>query len=383
MPYWRLSSFYFFFFGSLGALTPYWGLYLKSIGFGPEQIGQLMAILLATKIVSPNVWAWIADHSMRTLPLVRAAALLAFALFLVVYWVSAFWWIALVMLGFSFFWNAVLPQIETTTFNHLGAHEQLYGRVRLWGSFGFIMFVLVLGPVIDRYGAVATLPATALALFGVWCTTLLIPEPVRAGKSESRISFPSLFKRPDVLALLFACLLMQASHAPFYAFFSIYLDEYGYSKEAIGALWAFGVICEIGVFYFMHRLHWRYSLASVLMFSFLTTAFRWFLVAAFVEHAAVIVFAQSLHAVTFGVYHATALQLIRQAFQGPFQHRGIALYGSISFGIGGAVGSFYSGYIWVAAGPAMTFILAAVVAIIAALLVFTIIRPSHQRISLA
>ena len=114
--------------------------------------------------------------------------------------------------------------------------------------------------------------------------------------------------------------------------------------------------------------------------SFLVTAVRWILVAAFPESVAVITMTQALHAVTFGAYHATALQLIRKMFRGAHQHRGIALYGSASFGIGGAVGSFYSGYIWAHVGPAATFVTAAGVAIAAAVLVVLVIRPAYQRV---
>lgn len=382
MPYLRLSGFYFFFFASLGALTPYWGLYLQSLGFGPAEIGQLMSILLATKIVSPNIWAWVADHSIRILPVVRIAALMALLLFLGLYWAYTFWWIAVAMLGFSFFWNAVLPQVEATTLNHLGTHQQRYGRVRLWGSLGFIAAVLALGPVVERHGAAAALPAVALALLGVWLTTLLIPEPARSTDSPKQLPFRALFKKPEVVAVLFCCLLMQASHAPFYTFFSIYLNDYGYSKNTIAMLWAFGTACEIAVFFFMHRVHRSFSLTGILAFSFLVTALRWVLVARFPESLSVIVFTQSLHAVTFGAYHASALQLINTLFQGPHQHRGMALYGSASFGVGGAIGSFYSGYIWAAAGPAVTFYVAGGVAISAAVLVVAVVAPGFRRVSL-
>lgn len=381
MPYWRLSGFYFFFFASLGALTPYWPLYLESLGFSPLRIGELMAILLATKIVSPNLWAWMADRSERALPVARIAALLAFACFVGLYWATTFWWVALVMFGFSFFWHAVLPQIETATFNHLGAEERRYGRVRLWGSFGFILFVLVLGPFVDRYGAVAALPAVATALFCVWIATVTIPEPERRAGALHGGTFRALLSRPEVLVLLSCCLLMQASHAPYYTFFSIYLSEHGYSKSLIGGLWAFGTLCEVGVFYFMHRLHRSVSPAGLLVFSFLVTALRWILIALFPESLTLMVFAQSLHAVTFGVYHAAALQFIRRYFTGSNQHRGVALYGSVSFGIGGALGSLLSGYLWSGAGAAVTFGLAASVALCGAVLSSRLARDASSAVA--
>ncbi len=372
MPYWRLSGFYFFFFASLGALTPYWPLYLQSLGFDPLQIGEIMAILLATKIVSPNLWAWMADHGRGALPVARVAAMLALICFLGLYWSDKFWSVALVMCGFSFFWHAVLPQVETATFNHLGNTERYYGRVRLWGSLGFILFVLLLGPLVERYGAAISLPAVAFALFCVWFATLLIPEPGRFSSEVRSLPFRGLFRNPEVPAVLFCCLLMQASHAPYYAFFSIFLSAHGYSTSLIGGLWAFGTLCEVGIFYFMHRLHNRFSAIGLFMFSFVVTALRWVLLALYPEWLVLVVFTQSLHAVTFGVYHAAALQLVRGQFKGSHQHRGVALYGSVSFGIGGALGSLYSGYLWSEAGPGTAFGVAAAVAACGAALAMAI-----------
>ena len=76
MIYWRLSAFYLFYFASLGALVPYWSVYLKSLGFDVVQIGELVAILMATKIVAPNVWGWIADHTGRRKTIIRIPSVL-------------------------------------------------------------------------------------------------------------------------------------------------------------------------------------------------------------------------------------------------------------------------------------------------------------------
>ena len=105
MPYWRLSSFYLFYFASLGALLPYWALYLDSLGFAPAAIGELMAALMATKIVAPNLWGWIADHTGRHMPVVRLASLVSMIAFAGVFLGDSYPWLMLVMLVFSFFWN--------------------------------------------------------------------------------------------------------------------------------------------------------------------------------------------------------------------------------------------------------------------------------------
>ncbi|NQZ90599.1 MAG: MFS transporter [Colwellia sp.] len=38
LPYWRLSSFYFFNCAVLGAILPFWGLYLEKLDFSSQQI---------------------------------------------------------------------------------------------------------------------------------------------------------------------------------------------------------------------------------------------------------------------------------------------------------------------------------------------------------
>ena len=134
--YWRLSGFYLFYFASLGALLPYWSLYLKSLDFSITEIGQLMAILMATKIVAPNVWGWIADHTGQRMTIIRMASLLAAISFAGVFAGNAFWWLALVLVVFSFFWNATLPQFEANTMSHLGDEITGTNSVDLYVMFG-------------------------------------------------------------------------------------------------------------------------------------------------------------------------------------------------------------------------------------------------------
>ena len=376
MPYWRLSAYYFLYFATIGVLVPYWGLYLQDVGFSAAQIGQLMALLLATKIVAPNLWGWIADHSGRYMRVVRIAAFLSAVIYLGVYLGQSFWWLAAVMIGFSFFWNAILPQMEATTLNYLGRDGHRYGRVRLWGSIGFIVLVLMMGPLVDSRGPASILPVLGVLLCMIWLITLVIPEHRGRQRGPVEASLGGLLRRREVLAFLASCLLMQASHAPLYTFFSIYLDSYQYSKSVIGGLWAFGVICEIGVFLVMHHIHLRISVASLLAVTFSVTALRWVLVAGFPESLPVMIASQGLHAVTFGAYHAAAIQLIHQFFHGPHQHRGQALYSSLSFGVGGSLGSLYSGYAWTTLGASWTFHTAAMVAVVGFLLVMVFVRPA-------
>jgi MFS transporter, PPP family, 3-phenylpropionic acid transporter len=359
MPYWRLSGYYFFYFASLDALVPFWGPYLQSKGFDALAIGQLMAILVGTKIVAPMLWGHIVDVTGRRMPIVRLAALVSVLTFVGVFQADGFWTIAAAMVLFSFFWNASLPQMEAVTFNHLRHRPAGYALIRLWGSVGFILVVAVLGVQLET-APLTVVPVWVLVLFiGIWLSTLAVPDSAPVLGEQVTPSLRSILARRDVLAFLGACFLMQASHGIYYAFYSIHLGSVGYSTSAIGALWALGVIAEVLVFLVMRNLLERFSARLVIIWSLGLAVLRWILIGAFVEVLSIAIFAQILHAATFGTFHAGAIHLVHQYFRGHTQGRGQALYNSLSFGAGGAAGSLIGGLLWTDSGAAVTFGVAA------------------------
>jgi PPP family 3-phenylpropionic acid transporter len=380
MPYWRLSGFYFFYFAVLGALVPYWGVYLRSVGFDETDIGKLMALLMLSRIVAPYVWGWIADHRGQGLAVVRYAALLAAITYAGVFVSSGFWWMALVMLVFSFFWNATLPQLEAVTMNHLGGEAPRYARVRLWGSVGFIVAVIGLGMLFDRVETVWLLPVVLFLLTGIWLSSLFVPEKEMNVRLEHPGRLLDVILRPEVLAFLVTCFLMQASHGPYYTFYTIYLSDHGYSKSLIGMLWALGVVCEIGVFVLLHNVRMRITLRQILLGSIAMATLRWMLIGYFPDNLAILVFAQVLHAATFGAYHASAVEMVHKFFRGTHQIRGQAIYGSVSFGVGGALGSYYSGYTWMFVSPSFTFAIAALLAFSAIVVAWRWVDTDRTRV---
>ncbi|NCA68828.1 MAG: MFS transporter [Sphingobacteriia bacterium] len=364
MPYWRLSGFYFFYFASLGAMLPFWGPYLQARGLDALAIGQLMAILAATKIVAPMLWGHIADLTGRRMPIVRLASLLSVIAFSGIFLADGFWSIAAVMVAFSFFWNASLPQVEAVTFNHLRLQVSRYALVRLWGSVGFILMVALLGALLES-APLRIVPVWTLVLFiGILMISLIVPDSPPVSGQQMSASLRSLLRRGDVIAFLIACFLMQTSHGIYYAFYSIHLGDVGYSTSTIGVLWAIGVVAEVLIFLVMHQLIDRFGARRVLLWSLGLAALRWLLIGAFVEILALAVLAQILHAASFGTFHAAAIHLVHQLFQGRTQGRGQALYSSLSFGAGGALGSLIGGLLWADQGALVTFGVGAIFAVL-------------------
>ncbi len=298
-------------------LLPYWGLYLLALGFEPARIGELLAIMQITKLVAPNLWGWLGDRTGQRMRIVRWACLATALSFAGVYAAGgSYGWLALVTVWFSFFWNAALPQFEAVTLNHLGEHIHYYSRVRLWGSVGFIGAAVGMGPVVGAWG-VGTVPAVLLGLFILlWLNSLLAPESRSAPDVHPAPPIGQVLRRPAVIAFFAACFLNQAAHAPYYGFFSLYLETFGYSREFIGLMWGLGVAVEVGIFVFMHRLLPRFGPRQLLLAALAIAALRWWLIGHFAADLPVLLFAQTLHAFTFGVFHAASIHLIQQFFPG-------------------------------------------------------------------
>ncbi len=358
--YLRLSGFYLVYFAILGVLLPYWGLYLLVLGFDPARIGELMAIPQATKLVAPTLWGWLADRSGQRLRIVRGACLAAVVLFAGVYAVGgSYAGLMLVMLGFSFFWNAALPQFEVITLNHLGAEIHRYSRVRLWGSVGFIVAAVGVGFLVERWG-VGLVPALLWGLFAIlWGNSLLVPEAAPQVQVRAAPPLGQVLRQPAVIAFFTACFLSQAAHGPYYGFFSLYLETLGYARQTIGLLWGLGVAAEVCLFAFMPRLLPRFGPRRLLLAALALAALRWLLIGHYAHNLPLLLLAQTLHAFSFGAFHAVAIHLIHAFFPGALQGRGQALYSSLTFGAGNALGSLVAGYLWQGLGPVAIFDLAA------------------------
>ena len=360
VPYWRLSGFYFFYFATLGGFLPYWSLYLKDAGFNPIEIGELSALLVGTKIIAPNLWGWIADHTGKSLRIIRIAAFFAPLLFTGFLLAHDYFWFAWITIAFSFFWNAVLPQFEAVTLFHLKNETHRYSQISLWGSIGFIVTVLGIGRLLDSQ-PVAILPLVIVALLvSSWWVTLITPDAKAISHGPAPLGMLLIIKKPEVLAFFVVNILLQVAHAPYYVFYSIYLRHYHYSTAVTGLLWALGVLAEIVLFLYMRGLLKRFSLRAILLLSLALATGRWLMIGWCADYLGLLIMAQLLHAATFGGAHVVAIHLVHHYFGGQHQGKGQALYSSLSFGLGGMLGSLYSGYYWESLGSRFVYSMAAI-----------------------
>jgi PPP family 3-phenylpropionic acid transporter len=367
LPYWRLSSFYVFYFALLGSTAPFLPLYFSHLGFSSARIGELVAIPMLMRCVAPNIWGWLGDYTGRRLLIVRFGAICTLFAFSLVLVDQSYAWLAMVMALYAFFWHAMLPQFEVITLAHLQGQTSRYSQIRLWGSIGFILTVVGLGRLFERFSLDLFPHALLIIIFAIVVGSWWVPnaQPALTVTRADSGGFLRQLTRPGVLAFYVSVGLMQLSHGPYYTFLTLHLEHLGYSRGVIGLLWALGVVAEVLMFMAMSRILQRFSVRQVLLTSFLLAALRWLLLGSFAEHLGVLLFAQLLHAATFGSFHASAIHFVQRSFGSRQQGQGQALYAALS-GTGGALGALYAGYTWNFLGAGWTFTLASLAALAAA-----------------
>lgn len=357
--HYNLSRFYFVYYFFVGSFVPYWGLYLKSESFSAADIGILMSVFQISRIFAPNFWGWLADHTRRRVVWIKLTAFLGLVGFVAVFWAHGFWWLFFVMACLSLFTSSTLPLSESLTLAHLATTNGHYSRIRMWGSTGFIVAAVVLGYLIDGFGIQSLLWFLLAVQCLLFFLTFQLPEAQVKAHPHDQFSVWQIVKQAPVIALLVGCAGMVTAHGVLYNFYSIYLSEHGYSKGTIGLLWAVGVICEIGIFMLMPSILKRFSLKQVMVVSLLFAVLRFLAIGAVPDQLFLLVLAQSLHAFTFGSFHAASVEVVTQFFNGRHQAKGQAIYNSVAYGVGGTLGGILGGYAMQYLGGSVTFSLAA------------------------
>lgn len=359
------------YFASVGIFNPYSPLWLQSLGVSTLAIGALASLQSWTRIVVPYGWSWLGDHSGRRVRLIQAAALgalLSAALLLAVRETVS---IAVVVVLLFAFNGAIIPLSEAAVSRYLSGPDGFdagrYGKVRVWGSIGFILAVLLGGWVLDVAG-VQAFPVVVVAVGVVLLVAAWLLPSTRSAVVHSEPAPPvlPLLRQPQLRWFFASVAFTVLAHVSLYAFLSLYLKELGYGKTQVGLIWALSVVFEIAFFWWQGRWFGRWSPWQWLWVVGLVTALRFWLLAAAGQWVWALVLAQVSHAITFAAHHAACISLVNQHFPGRLRARGQALYTTLGYGVPGVLGGVAGGWLVEHAGFRALFAAAGVAGVVAA-----------------
>lgn len=356
-----IGSQYFLYFGVLGIFLPFFNLYCYHLGFSGLRIGILSAVRSVALIVFPLIWGALADRLDARRPIYILCNFCSAIIWILYLLTIDFWPMLAITIFYGVFYAPIISFLEAFTMDLLGKEKKSYGRIRAWGSISFIAVVLVLGKVIDLYSVeiIVVLILAGSLILSVLSTR--IPRFQIVKKNRLQRGAKSLLQR-RVLVFLFCAFLMLVSHSAYYGFFSIHLENLGYGNTFIGLAWALASTAEILVMIRSDRIFSRFSIESVLIFSFMAAALRWLILFS-ARSAAVILLSQILHAVTYGTFHIGSILYIDRLAPEKAKTLGQAVNNAVSYGLGLMVGFFFNGYLYEITGSFTLFIISCQIAL--------------------
>ena len=331
-----LSIFYFFYFAIVGVYVIFMPKVLAMSGYSASEIGIIFAAGPMVRFILPFAFTKglkLNAKSFNIALLIMIGSSVAFYLSL-----ESFYKLLLSNIGLGLGMSLVLPYIEVISLSYIG--KERYGKVRLFGSVGFVLVALVLVKFLNE-ASVALNFLISMTFMTVLFGYLIVKNSHKVQTQEKEVE-----QDINLLAdwkLWLGLTLMQVSFGSFYNFFTIYETDYGVSLDMTIYLWSFGVLVEIVMLYFQGRLL-RGNLLLILQITTFVSALRWFLVFAFPQNLIVLFFTQSLHALSFALFHSAAISYLFHLYK----HKSLAqqFFSGITYGLGGFSGALLAGYIY-------------------------------------
>lgn len=346
-PFAALSASYF---AHIGFFNPYLPLWLKDLGLGLVAISVLTSVQAATRLFAPYIWGWVSDHSGERVRLMRLGAAVALVSACLLWLTLSPLWLGVVLLVMFTHTSAMMPMSEAAMAHLVSQGGQFdakrYGRVRLWGSIGFLVTVFVAGAWFEAFGMQQFPTMTVLSLLAVLLSAFWLPdlkEAAHAGHAALPVS--DVLRQPAVRWFFASAFFHVLSHIGIYVFFSLYLDALGYSKTWIGVMWAVSVVVEIAWFFWQSRWLHHLPLSGWMLLCSAAMVLRMALTASWADVLLVLVLAQCLHALTFAAHHTACVAMVSHHFPARLRGRGQALYTVIAYGFPGVIGGLLGGVI--------------------------------------
>jgi PPP family 3-phenylpropionic acid transporter len=306
--------------------------------------------------------------------------------FLFVFFTNNYLLLATIVFFSCFCWQGLNSQFEVITLSFCSIESGCgrYGKIRLWGSVGFIASVMVLGWLFEKISLLNLPILICFFLFCMWLSTISLSKKGMLNKTVtyqddvSSNGFCKILFKPEIMALFFSVFLLKFSHGTYYTFFSIYVVGFGFSNSELGWLWSIAVIAEIVMFFVVHNFISRFGLQLVFICSFSAAVLRWALISIAPDILLVVIFSQLLHALTFSSLHTAVLLYIKINFEDRYQGTAVAFYCSFCIAGGGALGASVSGYFWDWSQQG-TFMLSSLVGLIATLIAWVYVKALDDK----
>ncbi|MDA3940820.1 MAG: MFS transporter [Spirochaetia bacterium] len=378
----KFSINYFIYFATIATVVPYLQQILKMQGFRAYEIGLLLGIYEITGVFGPLLVGWFADKIGKYRIILLILAVGSSISFLFFIFDIGFITAALVLILFGMMYRPIASLTDALASRTLPFAIRQYGYARIWGSIGFvgISFFYQIWGFLDTSSPERVIFIFLILMGLLFFSNLTLPVISGASTPNSGNLYPNsktnekqnLLKIIKSMPMPFwigisAAFIIKMSMSGYYSFFSIYLNEI-YKINSISGIWGLGALAEIPVVLWGSRFVVRYGVGKMLGLAAIGTVIR-FLIYAIAPPLPFMLIAQLFHALSFGLLHITIIVLINNMIPEKSRALSMAIFGGLSYGLAGFIGSSLSGLILETSGFSVMYLFCALISFGAVLLV--------------
>jgi PPP family 3-phenylpropionic acid transporter len=361
-----IEVFYFFFFTAVGVYMPYLPVYFRGLGLSGGEISTVLSVTPLMALGVPLGWAWVADRTKRHARLLQIVSLGALVGIFPLLFARRFPTILASYLGYAVFAVGIGGLADSLAIGRMRTGSD-YGRMRLWGSLGFMVAALGTGLALTARGARSADPVVPALVIACFVASFAASLSVR-GSGEPSVR-PHLADVKRLLAdrrfrlLLTVAPLHWMCCAPYHVFFGIFLGERRLSPLILGLSFCIGIAAEIAVLLGLRSLRRRFTLESLLAVAFAGSVVRWVWTSQ-ADSTFALMALQSLHGLTFGLFWGAGVALVAACVPPQLKATGQTLFLTSMVGVGNILGNLLTGLIYDRAGAATAFLAAGVAEVI-------------------
>lgn len=351
--YLKYSGLFFFTFFGLSAIIPLLANYLKSIGLSGVQIGTIASVGSFITMFSPTIFGFIADKTHHRKLVLQIAMIMAILLSLLLGWTINY---TVLLILFSIFY--IFQKPLNSLVSGLALQAPLpFGSIRLWGSIGYALAILILGYLSDKFGLKIIFIVFSIAMsIALIITFLLKPTTQKESHTSTASDIKQLVRNKTFLLFLCFTFLYGGTIVGNNVYFGLYYQHLGGSLTSLGFALLLITISEAPFMRWTSRWTAKYGVENVLLASSIVLSLRWLWYATGPSIQAIIV-GFLIQGFAYGTFIIATAEFIKQSVPKSLHLTTMALYASVSIGLGGMVTSYVSGYLLDYYSPTSLYIL--------------------------
>lgn len=348
----------------------YFNIFFQDVGLDSFQIGLVNAIPRIFALLLMPLWGFLTDYfqeNKKVLFITIAGTLITVLIFP---YSTSFKTLMLLMFFYALFQNPIIPLSDSLLLDYLGEQSNNYGKVRLWGSVGYMFSVSLLGYFLEATASANLFYVYAVILILSLFLLSFLPKSEREIEVLNPGDFKKIFKKKRLLYFLFFVFILQTTMNANYSYFPLYIIDHGGGEFLVGVALTISSASEILAFFFSDKIIKNTRFSKIIFIISLGFILRWLTLALF-PYNSIILLSQLLHSLTFGLFFAVGVDYVNQISGEKFRATGQNIYAAVFMGVSAISGSLIGGKIYqMSGGESMYLFWAAVSA--AAGIIYTI-----------